>query len=50
MKIILVLLDGIGDRSYKLLDRRTPLQAATTPNLDRLAQMGSNGLFHDAES
>ncbi|MBW1783569.1 MAG: 2,3-bisphosphoglycerate-independent phosphoglycerate mutase [Deltaproteobacteria bacterium] len=46
MKIILVLLDGIGDRSHKVLEHRTPLQAAHTPNLDRLAQLGSNGLFH----
>ena len=48
MKIILVLLDGLGDRSYKVLDYRTPLQAASTPNLDRLALLGSNGLFHAA--
>lgn len=48
MKIILVLLDGLGDRSYEILDNRTPLQAASTPNLDRLAQLGSNGLFHAA--
>ena len=48
MKIILVLLDGLGDRSYEILDHRTPLQAASTPNLDRLARMGSNGLFHAA--
>lgn len=46
MKIILVLLDGVGDRSYKVLDNRTPLQSAHTPNLDRLARLGSNGLFH----
>ncbi|MBW1896857.1 MAG: 2,3-bisphosphoglycerate-independent phosphoglycerate mutase [Deltaproteobacteria bacterium] len=46
MKIILVLLDGLGDRSYAVLDDRTPLQAAHTPNLDRLASLGSNGLFH----
>ncbi|MDY6950931.1 MAG: alkaline phosphatase family protein [Thermodesulfobacteriota bacterium] len=46
MKTILVLLDGLGDRSYKILGDRTPLQAAPTPNLDRLARMGSNGLFH----
>lgn len=48
MKIILILLDGLGDRSYEILDHRTPLQAAATPNLDRLAAMGSNGLFHAA--
>jgi 2,3-bisphosphoglycerate-independent phosphoglycerate mutase len=46
MKFILVLLDGVGDRSYKILDHRTPLQAAVTPNLDRLAKLGSNGLYH----
>lgn len=46
MKIILILLDGLGDRAYEVLDHRTPLQAAVTPNLDRLAQLGSNGLFH----
>lgn len=46
MKIIIVLLDGIGDRSYPVLNHRTPLQAAYTPNLDRLALLGSNGLYH----
>ncbi len=48
MKTILVLLDVLGDRSYKILGDRTPLQAALTPNLDRLARLGSNGLFHAA--
>jgi 2,3-bisphosphoglycerate-independent phosphoglycerate mutase len=48
MKLLLLLLDGIGDRSYAVLGRRTPLQAAHTPNLDRLAQWGSNGLYHAA--
>jgi 2,3-bisphosphoglycerate-independent phosphoglycerate mutase len=46
MKVILVLLDGLGDRSYNVLNYRTPLEAADTPNLDRLAQLGGNGLFH----
>ncbi len=45
-KIILVLLDGLGDRSYPVLNHLTPLQAAHTPNLDRLAAMGGSGLFH----
>ena len=48
MKIILILLDGLGDRSYEILNHRTPLQAAATPNLDRLAHLGSNGLYHAA--
>jgi 2,3-bisphosphoglycerate-independent phosphoglycerate mutase len=46
MKIILILLDGLGDRSYEELNFQTPLEAAQTPNLDRLASLGSNGLFH----
>jgi 2,3-bisphosphoglycerate-independent phosphoglycerate mutase len=48
MKIIVVLLDGLGDRSYKILNHQTPLQVAATPNLDQLARLGSNGLFHAA--
>ena len=47
-KIILVLLDGLGDRSYPILGNRTPLQAAHTPNLDLLSRLGSNGMFHAA--
>ena len=46
MKIIQILLDGLGDRAYKELDYKTPLQAAHTPNLDYLASIGSTGLFH----
>lgn len=45
-KCILILLDGIGDRSYSRFGHRTPLQAAETPALDRLAKQGVNGLFH----
>jgi 2,3-bisphosphoglycerate-independent phosphoglycerate mutase len=46
MKIILIILDGIGDRSYRILNYRTPLQAAQTSNMDMLARLGGNGLFH----
>jgi 2,3-bisphosphoglycerate-independent phosphoglycerate mutase len=46
MKTLMVLLDGLGDRSYASLGYRTPLEAAKTPNLDRLAALGSNGLYH----
>ncbi len=45
-KIILLLLDGLGDRSYRALKGRTPLQAAETPHLDQLAGLGGNGLYH----
>jgi len=48
MKIILLILDGLGDRSYPELDHQTPLQAARTPNMDRLATIGANGVFHAA--
>ncbi len=43
---LLVLLDGLGDRSHAELDGRTPLQAARTPCLDSLAKAGGNGLYH----
>jgi 2,3-bisphosphoglycerate-independent phosphoglycerate mutase len=41
-----VLLDGLGDRAYPALDGKTPLAAANTPALDRLAERGCCGLFH----
>lgn len=47
-KCLLLLLDGLGDRSLPELGGRTPLQAAHTPNMDRLAAAGGNGLFHAA--
>lgn len=45
-KVIVVLLDGLADRSYEALGNQTPLQAAQTPNLDRLARIGACGLYH----
>lgn len=47
-KCILILLDGAGDRSYRRLGHQTPLQAAATPVLDRLAALGCSGLYHPA--
>jgi 2,3-bisphosphoglycerate-independent phosphoglycerate mutase len=46
VRCILLLLDGLGDRSHAILNHKTPLQAAHTPNLDRIASIGMNGLFH----
>ena len=46
MRCILLLLDGLGDRSHPVLDGKTPLQSAHTPNLDKIATAGMNGLFH----
>lgn len=45
MPIILIVLDGLGDRQQPGLDDRTPLEAARTPALDALAKAGSNGLM-----
>jgi 2,3-bisphosphoglycerate-independent phosphoglycerate mutase len=44
-KILYVVLDGLGDRPVPELGNRTPLEAADTPNLDRLAQRGETGLM-----
>ena len=41
MKYVVILGDGMADQPA---DGRTPLQAAHTPNMDRLARMGRNGL------
>lgn len=43
-KILYVILDGVGDRPSEALDGRTPLEAARTPSLDRLARDGRLGL------
>ena len=47
-KCILLLLDGLGDRSYEELSFQTPLQAARTPVLDNIAASGASGLYHAA--
>ena len=41
---LLLVLDGLADRPCKALDGRTPLDAADTPTLDRLAKKGRVGL------
>jgi 2,3-bisphosphoglycerate-independent phosphoglycerate mutase len=42
-KLLYVCLDGLGDDPIPEFDWMTPLEAATTPNLDRLAAMGRTG-------
>jgi len=44
-KIILVVIDGLGDRPIPALKNKTPLEAAFTPNLDFLAQNGVCGMI-----
>lgn len=41
---LLVVIDGLADRPVRALGGRTPLQAAETPTLDRLAREGQCGL------
>jgi len=41
--MIYVLLDGVGDLPHPDLDGKTPLQAANTPFLDKIAKNGSIG-------
>ena len=41
--MVYVLLDGVGDLPHPDLDGKTPLEAASTPNLDKLAKNGTMG-------
>ena len=43
IRLVYVLLDGIGDLPHPSLNDLTPLEAAYTPNLDVLARNGSMG-------
>ena len=44
MKYLILVGDGMGDRPCPELNGRTPLAAANTPNMDRLAREGILGL------
>jgi 2,3-bisphosphoglycerate-independent phosphoglycerate mutase len=46
MRCILLILDGLGDRGHAAFGGQTPLQMASTPNLDHLAALGMTGLYH----
>ena len=46
LPIVLVLLDGLGDRAHDALGGRTASEAAATPHLDALATGGSCGLLY----
>lgn len=45
-KVVLMICDGLGDRPVKELGNLTPLEAAKTPNLDKLASEAECGLMH----
>ncbi|MFN2467994.1 MAG: phosphoglycerate mutase [Gaiellaceae bacterium] len=46
LPIVVILLDGLGDRAHAVLGGRTGNEAAATPNLDALAAGGSCGLLY----
>ena len=43
---VLVILGGVGDKPCKILDDKTPLEAAKTKNLDYLAKESNFGYFY----
>lgn len=45
MKRIIILGDGMADEPIAALGGKTPLQAAHKPTIDKLAQLGRNGVF-----
>lgn len=45
-KILYIVLDGLGDRPHPKLNNMTPLEAASTPNMDGLACEGQTGLVY----
>ena len=44
--IVVILLDGLGDRAHEALGGLTGNEDAATPNLDRLAASGSCGVLY----
>lgn len=49
-RCVVLILDGLGDLPVAALDGKTPLEAARTPNLDRLATLGHHGLVDPVEA
>jgi len=49
MKLIYVVIDGMGDLPMEELDGETPLEFAETPNMDFLARKGKNGLMYSVK-
>jgi 2,3-bisphosphoglycerate-independent phosphoglycerate mutase len=45
-KILYIVLDGVGDRPAPQYGNLTPLEAASTPNLDQLAASGTMGVVY----
>lgn len=45
MKYLIILGDGMADEPIASIGNKTPLQAAKTPHIDKLAELGRNGLL-----
>lgn len=45
MKIMMIILDGLGDRPIKEFNMMTPLEYAETPVMDELSNRGINGII-----
>ena len=45
MKGLILIMDGMGDRPIKELGNKTPLEAAHTPNMDKMAEDGITGIM-----
>lgn len=43
-KILIVIMDGLGDRANKKIGGKTPLQAMDTPNFDKFVKKGMSGI------
>ncbi|MGF3521918.1 MAG: alkaline phosphatase family protein [Candidatus Bathyarchaeia archaeon] len=46
MKLLYIVIDGMGDLPIKDLNNKTPLEAAETPHMDALAKKGKLGLLY----
>ena len=49
MKLLYVVIDGMGDLPIRELGNKTPLEAAETPNMDFLAKNGKTGLMYSVK-
>jgi 2,3-bisphosphoglycerate-independent phosphoglycerate mutase len=47
--IILIVMDGLGDRPAEVLRGRTPLESAYTPNMNHMARHGISGLLYPVD-
>ena len=45
-KLVYLTLDGLSDSEYEILDNKTPLKYANTPNMDNLAEKSETGKMY----